>query len=308
MNDLNANETRIASKDTVVHDAIGGMDADEEPIVHKSGVEFVEVLVDAQTVDMVQKQSAAFDYEGYDGERISTDGVDVPSTVIEAAGMNNDDELAVGWIELLDPSSGRPYYYNEVKGITSWDRPPLTTDIPLDIDVGLVGDVSLSHNSLNVFRPRPGHAIASFGFGGRLCVMIPQTADKLNIGPGSLVTHINVPSLRRGPVNIWNTHALLRESFANFNHFRPFIFSDDSEVLSFLACKAKDGNTDSEMLWKLILIAANFKGRLRSSSGSSTVTVTPESAIVNILIPDKDTGRILFGGIVPSHGAYVLLI
>jgi hypothetical protein len=40
--------------------------------------------------------SPSSDYEGYEEERISADGIDVPSTIIEAAGMNNGDELAVG--------------------------------------------------------------------------------------------------------------------------------------------------------------------------------------------------------------------
>ena len=32
-------------------------------------------------------------------------------------------DLLPGWVELTDPSTGTPYYYNEEEGISSWEKP-----------------------------------------------------------------------------------------------------------------------------------------------------------------------------------------
>lgn len=37
--------------------------------------------------------------------------------------MKSSGTLPLGWIELIDDNSGAPYYYNEEKDITTWDRP-----------------------------------------------------------------------------------------------------------------------------------------------------------------------------------------
>ena len=32
-------------------------------------------------------------------------------------------ELPGGWVEMVDPESGQPYYFREVAGATQWERP-----------------------------------------------------------------------------------------------------------------------------------------------------------------------------------------
>ena len=33
------------------------------------------------------------------------------------------EELPGGWVEMVDPESGQPYYFREVDGATQWDAP-----------------------------------------------------------------------------------------------------------------------------------------------------------------------------------------
>jgi protein transport protein SEC31 len=40
------------------------------------------------------------------------------------------DDLPSGWIQLLDPASGRNYYANETTGETSWER-PIVAPVPV---------------------------------------------------------------------------------------------------------------------------------------------------------------------------------
>lgn len=50
-------------------------------------------------------------------------GIDQGSAAEEKPSTESSTALPAGWKELMDPSSGRPYYYNENDGTTSWDRP-----------------------------------------------------------------------------------------------------------------------------------------------------------------------------------------
>ena len=39
------------------------------------------------------------------------------------------EELPGGWVEMVDPESGQPYYFREVDGATQWERPGGTRPI-----------------------------------------------------------------------------------------------------------------------------------------------------------------------------------
>ena len=46
-----------------------------------------------------------------------------PSPSSSSPSQEEEELLPEGWTELVDPTSGRPYYFRESDGTTSWDRP-----------------------------------------------------------------------------------------------------------------------------------------------------------------------------------------
>ena len=180
--------------------------------------------------------------------------------------------LPVGWDELIDPSSGKTYYFNKEDTITQWERP----------------EYNLSA-SFTEFRHRPPHAIASFGFGGRLCIMKPQIADSLGLNKASMS-----PNFRKGPIEIHRLSELLPEQYLPSKSFRskstlngPFVNFSESEVLQHLKQKSGQCKTDNELLWNLVAIAARWKGSLRSADGYSNKN-GPEAAIVDLLLRNEN--------------------
>jgi YHS domain-containing protein len=180
--------------------------------------------------------------------------------------------LPVGWAELIDPSSGKTYYFNKEDTITQWERP----------------EYNLSA-SFTEFRLRPPHAIASFGFGGRLCIMKPQIADSLGLNKASMS-----PNFRKGPIEIHRLSELLPEQYLPSKSFRskstlngPFVNFSESEVLQHLKQKSGQCKTDNELLWNLVAIAARWKGSLRSADGYSNKN-GPEAAIVDLLLRNEN--------------------
>jgi hypothetical protein len=94
--------------------------------------------------------------------------------------------LPEGWLEAVDETTGSTYFYNEKTNETSWDRPVY------------IPDTKLKHGpdiTKAAHRCRPAHAIATFGFGGRLCVMIPQVATTLS-GATSQTSSSDQPTMR----------------------------------------------------------------------------------------------------------------
>ena len=186
--------------------------------------------------------------------------------------------LPPGWTELVDSTSGKHYYFHETEKKTQWDRPTIT-------ETKKLSEVRIEDRG----RCRPAHAIASFGFGGRLCVMRPQLADSLAFQLGE--NSNPVQNLRKGPVELFRLSSLLSDDnlpIMNSNSCRspvpkPFVNCPDAEVLSYLKEKSSGCSTDNELLWNLVSIAARWKGRLRSADGISNPD-GPEATVVNLLL------------------------
>jgi len=192
-------------------------------------------------------------------------------------------QLPFGWVQLVDNSSGRSYFYNKTENISAWDIP---TSIPEPDKHILENEAAKIAPSL---RLRPAHAIASFGFGGKLCVMIPQMAKRLSYSSQSesTTTHSS-NSLRKGPVLIHRVSSKISETYlptSPTSTMVPLNSCSDTQVMTQLKQKAGEGKTDNELLWSLIFIAAKWKGRLRSHGGFSDPH-GPESAIVDLLLRD----------------------
>jgi len=206
-------------------------------------------------------------------------------------------ELPSGWVQLVDNTSGMTYFYNDAENTSTWEVP---TAIPESNMKTSESDNSPVSPSSDTFRQRPAHAIASFGFGGKLCVMIPQVAERLSYPNMSGPTTVPATNfLRKGPVLIHRLSSMITENFSptyfedrNTGNIEPLNSRSDTEVMTQIKQKAGEGKTDSELLWSLIFIAARWNGRLRSTLGYSDPH-GPEAAIVNLLLrdaPENDSG------------------
>ena len=175
--------------------------------------------------------------------------------------------LPEGWVEIKDQTSGMVYYYNESSGETTWDCP-----VKKDL-TAKEGPIIVSKNRASVSQPhtqirsavdrhsRPAHAIASFGFGGRLCTMIPRVAASLSgVAPKRGQDR---PTLRRGPVVIHRVCGLIPRDHeysipsTATAPFAPLINSQEDQVL--LHLDTMSASTDN-LLWNIINIAAQNRG------------------------------------------------
>jgi hypothetical protein len=174
--------------------------------------------------------------------------------------------LAVGWVELADPSSGEKYYLNEAENRTSWDR-PVEPAQPCRDPNKVFGK--------NADESRPAHALGIFGFGGKLCTWnsLPDGLNQIEISRASSL----VPP---------ETALRVEECRHRCGITGPLNSSDDSLVLSYIESKVSENPSD--LLWRLILIAAESNGRLRSDDGV-TDNSSPEAAIVELLLREDDS-------------------
>ena len=234
--------------------------------------------------------------------------------------LSTKEELPPGWTECFDESSGEIYYYNENDGITSWEKPStvaaelvealLNPTVESHLPAGWTklvdessGETFFFHaesNETTWTRPiplepqetcknipvtaadnnekrigRPQHAIATFAFGGRLCVskskqvIIKRTFE---VAPSDVLVGVESAKQAAGILG-------------------PLNAARDDAVLSYIEERASTNPND--LLWNLILIAANSRGRLRSEEGIDKPN-SPETAIVALLLRDGD--------IFPSNG------
>ncbi|KAL7561967.1 hypothetical protein ACA910_022522 [Epithemia clementina (nom. ined.)] len=215
------------------------------------------------------------------------------------------------WEETVDPTSNGIFYFNKETGETRWDRPSclgptkltpeaydgrssdqsklrheadtegwevvgrFTSSVPVKeasvVEGGIPGHLVTTRNDERAKKPgRPLHAVAHISFGGNLC--------KYD-GQGSIVIQ---------PIH----ESLLRDALVDTARERrscgiagPLHKADDQNVKAFMG--KMESMTKTDMLWRLISIAAQSKGRLRSLNGVSDPN-SPETAVVQLLLEDEN--------------------
>ncbi len=165
--------------------------------------------------------------------------------------------LPEGWVEVKDQSSGMVYYYNEISGATTWDR-PTHKEAPNEIEplVSSKNDSTFAQPSAYTsasanHRPRPAHAIATFGFGGRLCVMMPHVASRdrrTTMRCGRVAIHRLCDLIPRN-----HEYSILSPA----TPLTPLIKSLEDDVLSYLETMS---SSPENLLWNVVNIAAQNRG------------------------------------------------
>ena len=196
------------------------------------------------------------------------------SAPVSSTDLNQDSSTSVtlppDWEALEDPSSGQIYYFNKVNSTTTWDIPTANID-------------ANNSDGYQECRLRPAHSLVSFGFGGKLLVMKPLLAEPLGIGGLSG----GGPTLRKGPVHLFNISSIVPERFLPVKSSAripsPLLSESDVDVNLMLEAMSGDKCSDNELLWNLISIASRWKGILRSTEGVANPN-SPEAAVVSLLL------------------------
>ena len=208
---------------------------------------------------------------GFVPEHAAAADSDVGGGVSDIASAPQDDATPMlnGWEEQVD-QSGQVYYYNQSTGATQWERPVGESTPNQNFKGGGAQPVSAAGKDR---QHRPPHALAAFGFGGRLCVLRAGSST--------------VPPVEIHRVSeLLPTHNIVENEISKQNAgiFGPLNTASTASVKAFIASKtAKDKEED--LLWHLIEIVTKSKGRIRSSQGVDDPG-SPESSIVDILLRD----------------------
>ena len=199
-----------------------------------------------------------------------------------------------GWRVVGDDTSGEKSFVDDVDKTMSWDRPNrLNNDDGVLVEneppdnasnelkegwVTINGD--RCHSEGNV-KPAPSQVVEA----------APSTSESWQeISPELERTTGVLKQIMASEEWVHLSHAtqdcfatLFQKSRSMGGISSPLISTDDSLVRKYIQQKSKD-----DILWQLIEVAANSKGRLRSDEGVQN-SRSPESAIVKILLDDNPT-------------------
>jgi WW domain len=171
-------------------------------------------------------------------------------------GSHGDRSMPDVWEELVDESTGQTYYFNSETGESSWDRPQTSSS------------ARASSSASYATAGRPAHAIATFGFGGRLCL----------VRRGSSIVSIR----RTGTLVVDSAVLDVEKAKMEAEIYGPLSSADAKSVLLYMKRRSAVSEEQRRMLWKLIMIAAGANGKLRSDR-SADDSQSPEAAVLGLL-------------------------
>jgi Sec23-binding domain of Sec16/WW domain len=169
--------------------------------------------------------------------------------------------LAAGVVEAVDPGFGSTYLNTDDNDSTTQGLPLRSSNLPIKFKARQPG--------------RKAHPSATFGFGGRLCIVIPDLAS-------------NQVCVKTMSATLCRDAVLLSELFKRkCGLIGPLIQSSNVAVQFYVDRKSALG---VDLLWSLVSLASKSKGKLRSSRGVADPT-TPQARIVERLLQDYEETR-----------------
>jgi len=232
---------------------------------------------------------------------------------------NDMNDLLDGWVEVIDSSSGNCYWYNNETQETTWEKPSKHVDDegtgePDKNDDGNMRDDWVDvHDPLtendtvdnveyrsNVARESlkplpPGWVESIDQASGKIFYWNESTGETSwdrpdsNTDPSSSVEGDSTENQKIEHESQSESHGESRnisdiaDERNRFGVSGPFTLCDESVVIEYIKNKARS----NDILWQLIAIVVQSKGRLRSDYGAVDKS-GPEAAIVKLLLHDPD--------------------